>query len=268
MEQISNEEKGAIQAFIDSCDAMINGKFILADIKIMKILNMIASSEPLYRYIQECLIDFNFEREYTRSQVKNQLNGSNFTAPNSDKQLVAMVFSLLIEFDKKHIDFYHFINTNFATLTKGAEYDNFAKTLLVPFRDIIANHFGLNGEQHFETQPTIVIQHSQPEASQPIEKPLEQPQLDEEDEIWKNIGLLVDNAMQSINIDRKIKGNQKEQCLYALKSIKYSFKYKDMRIVSSIFMAVEVLTAKSKNMVFVLNEIKTEINKYYDLKTK
>lgn len=263
MEQISNQELSKIQAFIDSCDEMINGKFILADIKILKILNMIASSEPLYRYIQECMIDFNFEREYNRSQVKNRINNSNFTPPENKNDLVAMVFALLVEFDKKHIDFYSFINTNFATLTKGGEYENFAKTLLVPFRDIIAEKF-------LSVNSTPVIEPLRP---QDLEPKVEQPEKDQEaqeeqsveDKIWSNIDVLVDNASSNIIMDRKIKGDNKEQCLYTLKSIKYSFKYKDMRIVSALLLAVETMTVKSHSIKYILNEIKSEIAKYYDL---
>ena len=267
MEQITSEELSKIKAFIASCDDMINGKFILADIKILKILNMIASSEPLYRYIQECMIDFNFEREYSRSQVKNRINNANFTAPDNSKALVAMVFSLLVEFDKKHIDFYHFINTNFATLTKGGEYENFARTLLIPFRDAIASRFGLidGGAVNTPKEQTSPFEkRPEPQVSEAQEDP--EPEEPAEDEtVWKNIGVLVDNASSNLMIDRKVKGEAKENSLYTLKTIKYATKYKDMRLISALVLAVEVMTAKSHTIKIILNEIKSEIQKYYEL---
>lgn len=271
MEYFTLDKNNQTREFIKACDEMINGKFILADVKIMKILNAIANCEPIYRYVQECLIDFNFEKEYARAGVKNQFSNENFSAPTNQKQLVAMVFSLLVEFDKKQIDFYKFVTTNFATLNKGGEYENFVNALIVPFKNAIAQNFGLVQKQE-NVEHANKIAEQTPQQNKSVEQNLTEPteleKLDEEQQIWKNIGLLVDNVIQAVSVDRKLKGDAKEQCLYALKSIKYSFKYKDMRLVSSLFMAVQVLTQKSRSLGFVLNEIKTEINKYYNLKTK
>ena len=109
MINVSNEELTKIAQFIASCNDMINGKFILADIKITKILNMIANSTELYNYVKECLIDYDFSREYHRAEVKNRLNNGVFTVPNMPNTLVAFVFCLLVECDAKRIDFYNFI---------------------------------------------------------------------------------------------------------------------------------------------------------------
>ena len=233
--ELSTEELSKISAFVNSCDDMINGKFILADIKILKILNMIANSEPLSRYIQECMIDFDFNREFSRAEVKNRFNNGHFTIPTEPNKLVAMVFSLLVEFDKKHIDFYSFINNNFATLTKGGEYENFAKTLLVPFRDIIAYNFSLI-DSTMAVMPENeqdVQDEAQPSQMQPeIDKAVIEEEQTEEDRIWKNIGFLIENISNTIVMERRIKNDDKDNILYMLKSITYSAKYKDMRLVS------------------------------------
>lgn len=269
--ELSTEELSKISAFVNSCDDMINGKFILADIKILKILNMIANSEPLSRYIQECMIDFDFNREFSRAEVKNRFNNGHFTIPTEPSKLVAMVFSLLVEFDKKHIDFYSFINNNFATLTKGGEYENFAKTLLVPFRDIIAYNFGLIDsamavmpEDEQDTQDEAQPSQMQPE----IDKAVIEEEQTEEDHIWKNIGFLVENISNTIVMERRIKNDDKDNILYMLKSITYSTKYKDMRLVSSLLMAVEMVTKKIRTITIMMDEIKNEIKHYYDYKLK
>ena len=143
MVKVSNEELSKISQFIACCNDMINGKFILADIKISKILKMIADSEELYGYITECMRDFDFSKELHRAELKNSLNNGSFSAPTDQQKLVALVFSLLVEFDAKRMDFYTFINENFLSKDRAEVYVKFAKTLLVPFRDIIAGHFGL-----------------------------------------------------------------------------------------------------------------------------
>lgn len=269
MEMITQNELNKISAFIDSCDDMINGKFILADVKILKILNMIASSEPLYRYIQECLIDFDFSREFSRAEVQNRLNNGNFVPPVEKEKLVAMVFCLLVEFDKKHLDFYSFISNNFATLTPGGEYGLFAKTLLVPFKNIIAEHFGLtNGASNVEVAPepaqpqTEEIQEVVEEENEPVVEKTEM------DKIWDNIPVLVDSLIRTIMLDRKIKQDLKNSLEYILKSIKYSLKYNDMRLVASLVTSFDVLVTKIRSVKFIVEDLKNEIKRYYELARK
>ncbi|MBQ0017312.1 MAG: hypothetical protein KBT30_01615 [Clostridiales bacterium] len=278
MEKVSNEELVKISQFISSCNDMINGKFILADVKILKILNMIASSEELYRYIQECLIDFNFEKEYNRAEVKNRFNNGVFVPPQDRKHLVAMVFSLLVEFDKKHIDFYNFINTNFATLMPGDEYANFAKTLLVPFRDAIAFNFGLyeDSKENYEKikafeekeamvkeeemQEEVVEEDSEDKLAQAMNNAV----VEAEEKIWKDLPVLVDSMMNCVMTDRKIKGENKDNVNYILKTIKYASKYKDMRLISALLTSVDVLTVKATSIRFILKDLKNEILDYYN----
>ena len=268
MEMITQNELNKISAFIDSCDDMINGKFILADVKILKILNMIASSEPLYRYIQECLIDFDFSREFSRAEVQNRLNNGNFVPPVEKEKLVAMVFCLLVEFDKKHLDFYSFISNNFATLTPGGEYGLFAKTLLVPFKNIIAEHFGLtNGASNVEVAPEPVQPQTE-EIQEVIEENEPVAEKTEMDKIWDNIPVLVDSLIRTIMLDRKIKQDLKNSLEYILKSIKYSLKYNDMRLVASLVTSFDVLVIKIRSVKFIVEDLKNEIKRYYELARK
>lgn len=271
MEMITQNELNKISAFINSCDDMINGKFILADVKILKILNMIASSEPLYRYIQECMIDFDFSREFSRAEVQNRLNNGNFVAPVEKEKMVAFVFCLLVEFDKKHLDFYSFINKNFATLTPGGEYGLFAKTLLVPFKNAIAEHFGLVGTASDvqvvqEVENTQNEQPAQDEVEEKEEEPA--PEKTEMDEIWDNIPVLVDSLIRTVMLDRKIKQDLKNSLEYILKSIKYSLKYNDMRLVASLVTSFDILVVKIRSLKFIVEDLKNEIKRYYELARK
>lgn len=256
------EEKNKIEAFVNSCNDMINSKPILADVKILKILNMIANSEILSRYIQECLIDYDFNREYSKAQVQNCFNNGQFTIPAEPDKLVAMVFSLLVEFDKKRIDFYSFINTNFATLNHGGQFDNFVSKMLIPFRDTIAKKFGLIKDN--VNQNTNDIKQPVDNSQTMTENVINQNEPTEEDKIWKNIKFLVENITNTVAVERHIKGNDKEDIIYIIKSIDYCSKYKDMRLISSFLMAVEMVTKKVRSINIMMEEIKKEIKHYYD----
>lgn len=268
MENLSSEELAKIKEVLNSCEDMIHGKFILADVKIMKLLNLIANSEPLYRYIQECLLDFNFEREYNRAEVKNRFNNGHFTPPTTESTLVAMVFSLLVEFDKKRMDFYSFITTNFRTLTKGLEYETFAQTLLVPFKNIIEKRFfGTEIQPNFEQEKVEEIKRelTSEEENNEVHEEVKEDKLSKEETIWKNILVIVENAQNQLLLERKIKGEQRENIEYLLNSLKYCCKYKDIRIVSSMYIALQVLIIKSASLKFILGELKNEISKYFEL---
>lgn len=267
MEMITQNELNKISQFLNSCDDMINGKFILADIKILKILNMIASSEPLYRYIQECMINFNFPMEFGRAEVKNQLNNSNFVPPVEKEKLVAMVFCLLVEFDKKQIDFYTFINNNFATLTPGGEYGLFAKTLLLPFKNVIAEHFGLGdgaverqvAKDSSENMNDESVENTDDDQDEPVKEK------NEIEQIWDNIPVLVDSLIRTVMLDRKIKPDFKKNLEYILKSTNYALKYKDMRLVASLVTSFDILVTKIRSVKFIVEDLKNEIKRYYDL---
>ena len=60
-----------IQNFINSCDDMIKGKFIMADNKISKILESIANNEKLYKLVNDCVNGYNFQKEYEKEKHKS-----------------------------------------------------------------------------------------------------------------------------------------------------------------------------------------------------
>lgn len=167
MLQVSNEELTKITQFIAGCNDMIKGKFILADIKISKLLNMIAQSSELYNFIKDSMYDFDFSREYHRAVIKNRINNGEFVVPNSQNTLIAFVFCLLVECDAKRLDFYGFINENFPAQSKTESYNTFAEKLLVPFRDIISAHFNFEDGANDKLQ-TLTQSYKQDLQAEPI----------------------------------------------------------------------------------------------------
>ncbi|MBR4124342.1 MAG: hypothetical protein IKR12_02085 [Clostridia bacterium] len=310
MIQVSNEELSKISQFLASCDSMANGKFILADVKITKILNMIASSEELYRYISECMTGFDFVREYHRAEVKNGLNGGVFAVPQEPKKLVAFVFCLLVECDAKRLDFYSFINENFRIASNTDAYQNFANNLLVPFKDTIAMHFGLEG-QGVEAVETMTENYRADLQQNPVfenqsasyddsfegnDKQVNENQttlfdnlntannlygnIDEQEapvsnfqsamqesikknDVWADIADICANVESSVYAERHVKDYLREELLYILKTIKYSTKYRDVKIISALITAFDELTKKFRSIQFVFGELKNKIQQLY-----
>lgn len=248
MQKITNDDLVKISEFISSVDGLINGKFILADIKISNILKMIAENPSLYAFIKNCLIDFSFDKELSRAEVKNRFNNGEFKLPIEKSKIVAFVFCLLVECDAKRMDFYGFINANFKSDNNGSEYSKFAKTILVPFKEIIINEF-LNKVEEIEEKPEMIEEDSQ--------------KINVVNDIFANITEYLNAMLDNISIDRRIKTNEKENLNYIIKNIIYGFKYKDMNILNAFISVLDILADRYAALRLPLKDIKSELLNYY-----
>ncbi len=61
MKDLTHDEQKQIKTFVTACNEMINGRFILSDIKIQRILKSVADSQIIYELITKCLINFSFD---------------------------------------------------------------------------------------------------------------------------------------------------------------------------------------------------------------
>ncbi len=249
MQKVTNDDLVKVSEFISSVDGLINGKFILADIKISNILKMIASNQALYGYIKNCLIDFSFDKELSRAEVKNRFNNGEFKLPMEKSKVVAFVFCLLVECDAKRMDFYGFINSNFKSDNNGSEYANFARTILVPFKEIIIDEF-LNK-----------VEEDEPEKEEVVEP--EKEEISVVNDIFSKISEHLTEMQDNISIDRRIKSNDKENLNYIIKNTIYSFKYKDINILNAFISVLDILADKYAALRLPLKDIKSDLLEYY-----
>ena len=252
MQNVTNDDLIKISEFINSVEGLINGKFILADIKISNLLNMIASNQALYNYIKKCLIDFSFEKELSRADVKNRFNNGEFKLPGEKEKVVAFVFCLLVECDAKRMDFYGFINENFKATNNSSEYVNFSKTVLIPFKNIIIDYFYKEEEPEEEQIPI------KEEYIEPIQE-----ETHIVNDIYFTLKDILTNMLDNITIDRKVKPQDKENLSYIVKNIIYSLKYKDLNITNAFIAVLDILADKYACLRLPLKDIKSELLKYY-----
>lgn len=266
MADISKQELMKVVDFINSCNDMIDGKFILADVKIRNILSIIENSEELIKFIGNCTVNFNFERELQRAEVKNSFNGGTFVPPSEPNTLIAMVFCLLVSFDSKRIDFYQFIQRNFETLAPNGEYANFAKNMLVPFRDYVGAYFGVTStkEEDVENLMNNTAKENEMENEDDDVEVIDMHPEESEVSIYDEIKRVIDAIIDAVYTDRKIKEYQKQQYLYVLKSTKYALDYEDMKLISAFVTCFDSMAEKAHSLKFLLGELKDIIKSYYD----
>ena len=138
---MENEKEDIIE-LINACNDFIEGKFILADIKISKILKAISNSKDLYDLIAECMINYDFERAFEGAKI----GGRNvvFTMPKENHKIIPFAFCLLVEIDSKRLNFNEFLSTQFPTANnQNEEYFAFGKSVIIPFRNAIADVFDI-----------------------------------------------------------------------------------------------------------------------------
>ena len=185
----------SINNFILSCNELIEGKYILADIKIGKILRAISQSDEIYNLLAESLINYDFDKELARIKSMNKREGTSIlTLPDDYSVIVPFVFSLLVEIDSKHISFSDFLSENFPLASSQKdEYEAFARHLIIPFRDAMADIFTADTSivSHFSPLPqdSNAMEHVA-ESGAAEEKPVERESMPQvfDDEIEDNVG--------------------------------------------------------------------------------
>ncbi len=126
-----------LDLFLTSAQDLIESKYILADIKIVNLLKAIASSNTLIALFKNCLTDFNYEEAQKKYLVKSQYLSSDkgeFILPPNTKDLLAITFNLLADFDARRINMSAFLNKYFYVDGSCASgYDAFINAMIIPF---------------------------------------------------------------------------------------------------------------------------------------
>lgn len=264
MSELTQKQTEELQDFVDACNEFINGKFILADIKISKILKSIAGSEDIYNLLAECMLNFDFETELKKCCVKNATESGSFCLPNETYKLIPIVFCLLVQIDSKRIDFNYFLKTQFP-YAKGQneEYEKFSSNVVVPFRDAIAELFGISTEvrkqQEVVEEPSLIDRkiREQLESSEAEVYSREPEQIEEVKEpenvsvpktaldvLFEEIKLQVEYMQQLAPYIRK--AERRENVVILLKGMLRVCELQDLLLLSSLMIAINELCGGEK----------------------
>ena len=190
-----------IKTFFDACNEMIQGRFILSDIKISKILKAIANSEVLYNLFAEVLSDFKFKEEFENAKTSSKVNGGYFSVPENDEKVIALVFCILLEVDNQKMNLQTFVNDYFYSPEGyNISYSNFALSVLVPFKNAVLNILGCNEDGTLlEEEEEEVLEEDEEEEPNTREKIL-----------FANLTMSL-NELLSVIMRSKINDEQKEE---------------------------------------------------------
>lgn len=87
-----------LNQFNIACEQLLNGKYILIDIKISSILKIIDENEKLKNIVSNCLNQYDF------SNILSKELTTNITLPQHEKEIVAFVYSFLFKFKNNELN--------------------------------------------------------------------------------------------------------------------------------------------------------------------
>lgn len=204
--------------FNAACDEFISGKYILADIKISSILNILSNNEKIKNIITSCLENFNFSACFS-SFVFNDEEVSSFTLPKDEKQIIACVYTLLFKFKNNEIKFYDFIKQYSKNDDTNNTFVNFANSVILPFKNAVNSIYS---KRHVLVETT-----------------------DYQSDIYNKIKTTI--KLITNNIDNfKLKLNQKEEFSMLLNSLYIASTNNDKKLVYSLMIGIDYFTKCNK----------------------
>ncbi len=206
--------------FNNACDEFIAGKYILVDIKIGSILNIINSDEKIKSIISDTLSNYDFTARLKEFIVDTD-KGYRLSMPSNDEEITAFVYCLLSNFKNNEIDFYQFLSKfyNKEDEINNKDFNNFASMIMIPFKNAINSlysrrHVLINSDDYQDNYYN---------------------------KIKTTVRLIVDN------IDNfKLKLNEKEEFSMLLNSLYLASEKNDKKLVFSLMIGLDYFTKCNK----------------------
>lgn len=216
--------------FNNACDEFVSGKYILIDLKISSILNIIANDEKLTNIVNSCLQEFPFE-SLAKKHMINNYETTSFSLPSTEKEIIAFVYNLLYKFSSKNIDFYEFLKTFYnAENAGGKEFGEFATSIIIPFKNAINSIYS---KRH------VLVETS-----------------DYQNNIYNKIMTTIKLIVKNLD-GYKLNMNQKEEFTMLLNSLHIASEKNDKKLVFSLMIGLDYFTKcnkKSRHAYLMLEE--------------
>lgn len=278
--QVNDSEKIKILEFIACCDDFASGKFLLIDSKINNILKKIGESDALYNLFQEILVNYNFEKEFSHSQIKFIGKPPKFELPSEPYKILPLVFCMLVKIQDKSLDFPTFLKTYFAG--ENDELYEFAQKVIIPFRNIISAVFEIPiGDKFVNVEPVeeasahakLNIQKKQEETINKEEVMDKEFEIANDQEEYEEVELtnyfdelkkLINDMMTEIDYMPRLKKEVKEDAYLILDAMLSACELQDLKILNGLIAGFEYIAPSIKSIKFLYKELKKVLLDVYE----
>ena len=205
--------------FNTACDELVLGKYILVDMKIASILNLLAQDEKLSNIINSCLLDYDFNTEFKKYAIVSD-NKSYLSLPANDKEIIAFVYNLLYKFKSGSIQIYHFLSQFYGNENGNEQnFKDFANTFVIPFKNAVNNIYS---KRH------ILIETD-----------------DYQTNVYNKILATIKFIVKNLDM-YKLNMNQKEEFTMLLNSLYLASEKNDKKLVYSLMVGLDYFTKVNK----------------------
>ncbi len=252
-----------VHACIASCDELINGRFIFAENLIAKILQNISDSKEIYELIAECMQNFNFDREFNRAKVKLPTKDGYFVMPESKAIVLPLVFCIFVDIRDKKLNFHEFLK-NYFTSEDMNEFENFAQTVVVPFKEAIKYCFDLDNQSHSLDAPKEEEQEKHDEKEEDEQKPKPKQFSDTTlSKFMADADIILKQMNDELSLDRKVKQDLKNDLQYLILCMQDCVNKLDIKNLSAYIVALSYMSVKAHSIRFLVADLKQKLGEYY-----
>ena len=260
-----------VRAFLTNCDELINGKFVFAENLIARILQNISESDEIYTLIAECMKNFNFDKEFNRAKVKLPTKDGYFIMPENKAIILPLVFCILVDIRDKKINLQEFIK-NYFTSEEIDGFENFAKTIILPFKETVEYCFDISESQE---------QNVKLEEPNKVENQFNQENIEKDSTVnttvatsekfidrdtkmfFGAIQIICRQMLDELKNDKKVKDELRDDVEYLINNMIDCCDVYDLRNVSAYIVAVNYITKSIKSLKFLSLELKYKLTELY-----
>lgn len=232
--------RAEIDKFLEACDDLLNCKFLVAEYKIQRLLQQLASASDVCSLVGECLEQFNRDREFAKTFVQDGQGDFVCLMPNEEYKVIALVFCTLVDIENKKIDFVDFIKRFFGR--EENPFKAFLDTMIVPFKKLIEEAFSYAENDKDED-------HHHDDEDDEDEDDDDDDQND--DEVYENVQKIAVQILSELQFSRQ--DNDTQNAITICKAIVKTAKMHDMEVTFSL--AIALKSTKVKQIKFYVKEI-------------
>lgn len=229
--------RAEIDKFLEACDDLLNCKFLVAEYKIQRLLQQLASASDVCSLVGECLEQFNRDREFAKTFVQDGQGDFVCLMPSEEYKVIALVFCTLVDIENKKIDFVDFIKRFFGR--EENPFKAFLDTMIVPFKKLIEEAFSYAENDKDED-------HNDDEDDEDED---DDDQVDHE--IYENVQKIAVQILSELQFSRQ--DNDTQNAITICKAIVKTAKMHDMEVTFSL--AIALKSTKVKHIKFYVKEI-------------
>lgn len=130
--------------FITACEDLKNSRYIIAESKIPPLLKAIADNRQLYLMFGSALNGFDYKKTFSSC-----VTSGGFSLPTDRNVAIALVFRLLMDFDRGNISLGKFLEKYFHSDSVNESFARFGLEIIAPFESYCKDIFEKveNGEE-------------------------------------------------------------------------------------------------------------------------